>query len=163
YLAPASERDLSPRWSPDGSQIAFLRIAGARQKQPLIPERPTQWSIWVADTASAKARAIWHSATDENGDFPGWAAEDCFRFAAGTRIVFASEQDGRNHLYAIPASGGAATLLTPGEFDVEETWLSADRASVLYTSNQVQSDPDDVDRRHLWRVAAAGGPPAPLT
>ena len=59
----------------------------------------------------------------------------------------------------IAASGGAATLLTPGDFDVEDVTLSADKASIIYSSNQ-----GDVDRRHLWRVAAAGGaPPQALT
>jgi dipeptidyl aminopeptidase/acylaminoacyl peptidase len=164
YLAPSSDRDLMPCWSRDGTQVAFLRIPGARAKLPLIPERPTPWSLWVADLASGKAHAIWQSADDENGDFPGWAADSCFLFGAGNRIVFGSEQDGRNHLYSIAASGGPAILLTPGDFDVEQAALSADGQSVIYTSNQVQSDPDDVDRRHLWRVAAAGGaPPAPLT
>ena len=78
--------------------------------------------------------------------------------------VFASEQDGRNHLYSVSAdskagaTAGAATLLTPGDFDVEHVALSRDRNSVLYSSNQ-----DDVERRHLWRVSAAGGKPQTLT
>jgi dipeptidyl aminopeptidase/acylaminoacyl peptidase len=67
-------------------------------------------------------------------------------------VVFASEQDGRNHLYSVPASGGTATLLTPGDFDVEDVALSPDKVWVIYSSNQ-----DDVDRRHLWRVSVAGG------
>jgi dipeptidyl aminopeptidase/acylaminoacyl peptidase len=54
--------------------------------------------------------------------------------------------------------GGAPQLLTPGNFDVEEVALSADKRSILYTSNQ-----KDVDRRHIWRVAATGGEPEALT
>src|SRR5205823_4014882 len=54
--------------------------------------------------------------------------------------------------------GGAPQLLTPGNFDVEEVVLSADKRTVLYTSNQ-----NDVDRRHIWRVAATGGEPEALT
>jgi dipeptidyl aminopeptidase/acylaminoacyl peptidase len=62
-------------------------------------------------------------------------------------------------LYSIAASGGGATLLTPGDFDVEDVTLSADKTSVIYSSNE-----GDVDRRHLWRVAVAGGTPQqPLT
>src|SRR5205823_14802869 len=75
-------------------------------------------------------------------------------FVAGDRILFNSEQDGRNHLYSIPTTGGHSTLLTPGDFDVEDVSLSPDKATVLYSSNQ-----DDVDRRHLWRVSVNGGPP----
>src|SRR5439155_578209 len=43
-------------------------------------------------------------------------------------------------------------------FDVEDVVLSADKRSVLYTSNQ-----NDVDRRHIWRVGATGGEPEALT
>ena len=91
----------------------------------------------------------------EAGRFSARLTEDgSLKVAADGRVVFASEQDGRNHLYSIAASGGVATLLTPGDFDVEDVTLSADKAWVIYSSNQ-----DDVDRRHLWRVAVAGGTP----
>ena len=74
--------------------------------------------------------------------------------AAEGRVVFASEKDGRNHLYSVAASGGEPTLLTPGDFDVEDVTLSADKASLIYSSNQ-----NDVDRRHLWQVPVTGGKP----
>src|SRR5207253_9924051 len=54
--------------------------------------------------------------------------------------------------------GGAPTLLTPGNFEVEDVTLSADQKSVLFSSNQ-----EDVDRRHIWRVALDGGKPQALS
>ncbi len=54
----------------------------------------------------------------------------------------------------LPSVGGEPTLLTPGDFDVEDVTLSADKASVIYSSNQ-----GDVDRRHFWRVSVTGGTP----
>ena len=83
---------------------------------------------------------------------------ESLNFTNSGRIVFASEKDGRNHLYSIGADGGPAQLLTKGDFDVEEVTLSGDRQSILYTSNQ-----NDVDRRHIWRVSATGGDPQALT
>jgi dipeptidyl aminopeptidase/acylaminoacyl peptidase len=80
------------------------------------------------------------------------------QFTNAGGIIFASEKDGRNHLYSIAVEGGAPQLLTPGNFDVEEVALSAPKRSVLYTSNQ-----NDVDRRHIWRVSATGGEPQALT
>ena len=41
---------------------------------------------------------------------------------------------------------------------MEEVALSADKRSILYTSNQ-----NDIDRRHIWRVGATGGEPKALT
>ncbi|HET7439793.1 MAG TPA: prolyl oligopeptidase family serine peptidase [Terriglobales bacterium] len=158
YVAPSADQDLYPRWSLDGRLLAFIRTPGLEQKLPLIPVRTQPWSIWVADTATRQAHEIWHSGTQPNDSFPQLTAENSFYFAANNLIIFASEQDGRNHLYAIPASGGSPTLLTPGQFDVEDVALSADHHSVFYTSNQ-----DDIDRRHIWRVSLQGGAPQAIT
>src|SRR5438034_1178847 len=61
YLAPSADRDVSPRWSPDGKRIALMRLPGLQEKLPLIPVRVTPWSIWVADTATGNGKEIWHS------------------------------------------------------------------------------------------------------
>lgn len=158
YLAPSTDRDVMPRWSPDGQHVAFLRTPGVEQKVPLIPVRPVPWSIWVADAQSGSGHEVWHSGTQANDCFPELTAGVSFYFASNDKIVFASEQDGRNHLYSIAANGGAAKLLTPGAFDVEDVALSADRRSLLYSSNQ-----EDVDRRHLWRVTLDGGKPEAIS
>jgi dipeptidyl aminopeptidase/acylaminoacyl peptidase len=76
----------------------------------------------------------------------------------GDRIVFPWERDGWTHLYAVSAAGGDATLLTPGDFEVEHVSIAPDHASILYSSNQ-----GDIDRRHIWRVGVSGGKPAPVT
>lgn len=158
YLAPSAERDIMPRWSPDGQHIAFVRLPGIREKLPLIPEVPTPWAIWLADAASGDSKEIWHSGSAVNDSFPELTADTSFYFPANDRLLFASEQDGWNHLYSMPTGGGPPTLLTPGQFEVEDVALTADRRSVLYSSNQ-----DDVDRRHIWRVALEGGKPQALT
>jgi dipeptidyl aminopeptidase/acylaminoacyl peptidase len=158
YLAPGVDRDISPRWSPDGHQVAFLRLPGVRQKAPVIPQRVVAWSIWVADAASGHGKEVWQSGTQADDSFPYLSADGSFYFPSNDRIVFASEHDGWNHLYALPASGGTARLLTPGPFEVEDVSLSADRKSVLYSSNQ-----DDIDRRHLWRVQIENRKPEALT
>jgi Tol biopolymer transport system component len=154
YLAPSVDKDSMPRWSPDGKWIVFVRSAGDEQKLPLIPVRPEPWSLWVADAATGTGRLLWRSGEKLDDSLPGLTEDGSLNFAADGRVVFASEQDGRNHLYSIATTGGAAILLTPGQFDVEDVALSADKAWVIYSSNQ-----DDVDRRHLWRVAVAGGAP----
>ncbi len=156
YLAPSVDRDSMPRWSADGKQIAFARIHGLGERLPLLQTRPNPWAIYVADAATGEARAIWHSTEELVGSLPNLTESKSFHFA-GNRIVFAYEKDGWNHLYSIPAVGGMATLLTPGEFEVEDVAVSRDGRSVIYSSNQ-----DDIDRRHLWRVRVEGGKPEAL-
>ena len=158
YVSPSADRDVEPRWSPDGKRLAFLRRPGLQEKLPLIPVRTEPWSIWVAEPATGNAREIWHSGDQPNDSFPELTAGPSFHFTAEDRLVFASEQDGRNHLYSIAANGGSPSLLTPGQFDVEDVALTADKRSVIYSSNQ-----DDVDRRHIWRVSLTGGTAQPLT
>lgn len=152
YMAPSVDRDSMPRWSQDGKSIVFIRTAGQEAKLPLIPVRPEPWSIWIADASTGAGHPLWRSGEKPEDSLPSLKEEGTLDFAAGGRIVFLSEQDGRNHLYSIPVSGGSPTLLTPGDFDVEDVTLSADKASLIYSSNQ-----DDTDRRHLWRVSVSGG------
>src|SRR5437773_852536 len=157
YLAPTTNRDASPVWSPDSKQIAFIRQPGVEFKRPLIPEFPRPWALWIADAQSGESRELFHSGNTMEDSLSLFAFQS-LQFTSAGRIIFASEKDGHNHLYSIAATGGAPQLLTPGNFDVEDVALSADKRSILYTSNQ-----NDVDRRHIWRVAATGGEPEALT
>ncbi|HEX6466784.1 MAG TPA: DPP IV N-terminal domain-containing protein, partial [Terriglobales bacterium] len=153
YMAPSSDRDMDARWSPDGRQIIFVRIGGREYRRPLIPQRAEPWAIWVADAQSGNGHELWHSSAEMNGSLPPFE-DTTLQVAAGNRVLFNSEQDGRNHLYSIALAGGAPTLLTPGDFDVEDVSLTPDKSAVLYSSNQ-----GDIDRRHLWKVNISGGTP----
>lgn len=157
WIAPSTGSDASPRWSADGKQLAFVRTAGLERKLPLIPVRPEPWSVWLADAVTGKGRAVWTSGAAARDSVPGWAEAPLF-FFAGDRVVFASEQDGRMHLYSV-TSAGAVRRLTSGDHDVEQARPAPDRRTILFTSNQ-----DDADRRHLWRVPADGSAaPQPVT
>jgi Tol biopolymer transport system component len=116
------------------------------------------WSIVVADVASGKGKVIWRADEGAGSVFQGVVAESQLMWSSGDRILFPWERDGWLHLYWVTASGGKATLLTPGEFEVEYVALSPDAHEVVFNSNQ-----GDIDRRHLWRVPVSGGKPVPIT
>ena len=164
YLAPSVDKDDLPRWSADGKWIAYVKTAGTQQKEPLIPVKARPWAIWIADSKSGEGHEVWHSGAAPRDSLPDLTEDGSFHFT-GNHIVFASEQDGRNHLYSLrmdlPADlsrAGSPQLLTPGDFDVEDVALSPDLKWVIYSSNQ-----NDVDRRHIWRVPLGGGTAETLT
>ena len=158
YLAPTVDRDSAPRWSPDGKQIAFVRRPTLGNQPGLfLDDAPDPWIIYVADLETGTAQEIWHSGNAANDSLPP-AGEYLLQWVAGDRIVFTSERDGWRHLYTIPARGGKAELLTPGQCEVEDVQRTADRRSILFSSNC-----GDIDRRHIWQVSAAGGTPKAIT
>ncbi len=159
YLDPSVDRDSAPVWSPDSRQIAFLRLPASRDDITFGPRRAGQpWSIRVADAATGQGHEVWRAEAGRGSVFRFIAAEHQILWAAGDNLVFPWERDGWTHLYSVPVGGGAAKLLTPGDFEVEFVSLSPDRRQLILASNQ-----DDIDRRHLWREAVTGDHPALLT
>lgn len=165
FVAPSVDSDGNPVWSLDGKRIAFVRRPAEPRDAPqgffIAPDKPRPWAIWIADAATGTAKEIWHSSATLQGSFP-YMAEDTgggvINWAADNRLVIASEEDGWQHLYALSAEGAAPKLLTPGNCEVEQWSFTPDKKTVLFNSNC-----GDVDRRHLWKVDAAGGAPERLS
>jgi len=158
FIAPTVDSDGDPTWSPDGKHIVFTRQSAVPRDTPegyfIEPDRPHPWSIWVADADGGSALEVWHSGTALQDSYPYMAQETgggVLHWVADGRLVFASEADGWQHLYSIPASGGSAKLVTPGECEVEQWSFTSDKKHVFFNSNC-----GDSDRRHLWSVAVDG-------
>jgi dipeptidyl aminopeptidase/acylaminoacyl peptidase len=166
FVAPTVDNDSNVEWSLDGKQIAFVRQPAVPRDTPdgffIEPDRTHPWAIRVADVTTWNAKEIWHSGKELQDSFPYMAGDTgggVIHWAADNRIIFASEQDGWQHLYSLPVEGGsAAKLLTPGSCEVEQWSFSADQKTVFFNSNC-----NDVDRRHLWSVSASGDTPQQLS
>jgi dipeptidyl aminopeptidase/acylaminoacyl peptidase len=158
FLAPSIDSDNNPVWSPDGKQVAFIRIPAGDDVLfgPLRESDP--WSIMLADVETGKGKTLWMANEGMGSAYREIVADNQIFWTANDYIVFPWERDGWTHLYSIPAQGGVATLLTPGNFEVEYVTLTTDKSEVLFNSNQ-----NDIDRRHIWRVAPTSNKPVAVT
>ena len=160
WMDPGVDGDRHPVWSPDGDRLAFIRIAASSASTSFRPLRETHpWSIRVADPATGESREVWRANAGVGSRFWGGVnMPNQLLWGDGNRLVFAWEGSGWLNLYAVPATGGAASALATGPFEVADALLSPDRRHVVFSSNQ-----GDIHRRHLWRVPVAGGPADLLT
>jgi len=174
-------RDTSPRWSPDGKQIAFVR---SREKDG----RPQPGQIYLLRTDGGEARVL--TEQPNGASEPSWSPD-------GKRIAFSSEtgpdeaktsdkerksdvkvitraeyrSNGKPdfldstrhaHVFTIDMSNGATNKprpaqLTDGEFDERGAVWAPDGSRIYFTSDRVSEPyyvPDDSD---LYSVPASGG------
>lgn len=157
YVFPNVEMDREPRWSPDGSRIAFVRVPVEPKSYRFTDYRnAVPWSIVVGDPETGEGEVIWTADEGDGSAFHGTRGGS-LHWVSG-RLVFPWEKTGWGLLYSIPARGGEPRLLTPGEHEVSSVAVDASRGEVVYSSNF-----GDIERWHLFRVSAEGGAPTQLT
>lgn len=163
WMNPTFSRDDSPRWAPEGDRIAFIRVSGrGGAPDSILTRQPNPWAIWTADVSTGEAHAIWESPDTMRGSLPTTHGRTNLHWTAQDRIVFLSYQDGWPHLYSVPETGGAAMLLTPGDYMAEHISMSPDGRWMVFAGN-AGDDPLDIDRRHVVRVPVDRPAPEVMT
>lgn len=153
WISPSFTRDESPRWSPDGDKISFVRRPGiGGSPDSMLRRSHNPWSIYISDVNTNQSTLLWKAPTTLRGSVPTTHGGYNLHWAAKDRIVFLSYHDGWPHLYSIPSSGGKETVLTPGEFMCEHITLSNDGKFLTFSAN---TGPDklDLERRHVAMVS----------
>lgn len=162
YPDPSVDIDIEPVWSPDGKWIAYIRVPNTKDVMPFTELRTgSPWSIRLLNVEAGQAKELWKASEGVGSvlftDFP--VADNLLLWAEGNQLVFPWEKDDWQHLYVIDAmAGGTPHLLTPGDGEVENMFLSDDGRSVVYNTNI-----GDSHRRHIWQVTASGGVPVQLS
>ncbi len=171
-------RDTTPRWSPDGRRIAFVRSVEKDGK-------PQPGQVYVLDMTGGEAQPL---TTDTKGvSSIAWSPDGktiAFTAPTGgnepdaektksdvqviTRAVYRSngnptyvDATRHTHIFTITAPGGPdkpqVKQVTDGEYDERDIEWAADGSKIYFTSTQVPEayyEPNDSD---LYSVAADGG------
>lgn len=157
YLDPSVDRDSGVVWSPDSTQVAFVRspspIARAYGEAP-----PAPWSIRVAKAADGVGHEVWKANSGVGSVLDQTNPAKRILWGGDNRIVFPWEGSGWVHYYSVPVSGGKPTALSAGQFEVGHATLSPDGKRLLFSSNQGVPE-----LWHLWQVPLSGGTPSQVT
>lgn len=154
WMSPSVDRDSYPAWSPCGKYLAFIRFPGLSGGSF---RRRGKFSLMVGDIASKQAAKIW-DCPNETGGFSQYYPAQTLRWAADGHLVFYSEHERWMHLYAVSVQDKKVISLSPGNYEVENSFLTADGKTLVFNSNS-----GDIDRRHLWMVPVKGGNAKQLT
>lgn len=163
--------DTTPRWSPDGRTLAFLRnrhgttqiyllpMGGgeARQISTLMHD-VTEYS-WRPDGRAILAHSAWgpadeHAATDRSGS-------EVFTRVDAHWNGLGYKQGRYQQLWLLPLEG-PATRLTSEPVDLEQSCWSPEGTEIVFCANR-RSDPDLSASRALWILTVATGQMQRLT
>jgi len=165
----------SPRWAPNSKSLAYRA------------SQPGQSGIWVWDLASPGPRFLTEVLTTDhwlgagavknlewspdsatiaflNADAPGAPPQgdvrEYSRIMYKTRTGFSDNR--KTHIWTIPAAGGTAKILTPGQYDEHSITWSPDGRKIAFVSNHT-GDPDNNYADHIFIAEVPSGITTQLT
>jgi dipeptidyl aminopeptidase/acylaminoacyl peptidase len=185
-LTAESSNSTAPRWSPDGTRLAFLsnRAGETREATPPAagaPAEPPRPQICVLQMEGGEAQVVSHL---KNGVTVYQWSPDGQRFVAVSRLGPSDDiapnarksdvrhykhisykfndtgwyDDKRSHLWVVDAATGKDQQITSGDDwnDLDPQW-SPDGTRIAFVSDRTGHEYDDSHNRDVWVIAASGG------
>jgi dipeptidyl aminopeptidase/acylaminoacyl peptidase len=150
-----------------GAPVALPRIGGAGPRgwidaTHFVVDRQSadfkRRTIAVADIAGGDARTVHEDVDEKFWSIPGQAEPGAQPSPDGKWIAFISDRDGWDHLYVMPAAGGAASQITKGKFEAWRPAWSRDSTRIAFDANE----PEHPGDRYIG-IATIGSDPAKAT
>ena len=173
----------SPRWSPDGTRLAFLstRSTGA------ATDDPPRAQIWILTLGGGEAQALTHlksgagafqwspdgkrlvtvSRTGPSDNAAASARKSDVRHYTHISYKFNDTgwyDDKRGHLWVVDSATGAAKQITSGDDwnDADPQW-SPDSTRIAFVSDRTGKEYDAGQNKDVWVISADGGPLAKIS
>ena len=140
-LIASTRAELLPRYSPDGSRIAF------------VSGRTGGWEVWVADEDGTEPRRLtdWGYAA-----YPDWSPDGrLIAFSSGRYAVGRGEQStievgfDTDEAFSVEASGGVPRMISDGDRGAKAPSWSADGQYLFFTRGSTECGSEELWRRHV--------------
>ncbi|HXF67473.1 MAG TPA: Tol-Pal system beta propeller repeat protein TolB [Burkholderiales bacterium] len=131
----SEEPIISPAWSPDGRQLAYVSF---EHRKPVV---------YVQSLVTGERRAVANFPGSNSA--PAWSPD-------GRRLAVVLTKDGGSQIYLLDLEGGGVTRLTYSSAIDTEPNFSPDGRHVLFTSDRGGSP-------QIYRVPVTGGQPERIT
>ena len=172
-------RDTAPRWSPDGTRLAFVsEREPAKQGQLMVMPADGGEPVALTRLRNGVSDPVWSpdgtrlAFVSRVGGWQEPESEVERRKSKPPRVITTLKyrmngegftHDRPTHVFTVAAAGGAPpTQVTSGECpDLHPTW-APDGESIAFSSAR-HADRDYDDALDIWVVAAAGGAPRRVT
>jgi dipeptidyl aminopeptidase/acylaminoacyl peptidase len=171
-------RDTEPRWSPDGTRLAFLsERAPAEKRQIYVMAADGGEPVKLTALRNGAGSLAWSpdgsrlAFVSPVGGPAEPESEEEKRRSQPARVITSLKYrlngdgfvyDRRPHLFVVGIDGTPPVQLTDGDFaDSDPVW-APDGASLVFASAR-HAERDEDDASDLWRVPAAGGAAQRLT
>ena len=155
-------KDANPRWSPDGSHLAFLSTRKDGNQVYVMPADGGE--AWQVTSGPNPASDIAWSPDGSSLYFVS-KAEPAEKPTSDTKVIrtLRHKQDGegfwdgkRRHIYRVDATGGEPEQLTDGDWDSGQPAPSPDGKQLAFVSNRTD-DRDANSKSDVWVVDLASG------